>query len=65
MLPELATSSPAAQASSDLEAPLDVELAGQASAATADDAEVTAPELNTDSAPLDLDAILARRRAAG
>ena len=65
VLPELATSSPAAQASSDLEAPLDVELAGQASAATADDAEVTAPELNTDSAPLDLDAILARRRAAG
>ena len=65
VLPELATSSPAAQASSDLDAPLDVELAGQASAATADDAEVTAPELNTDSAPLDLDAILARRRAAG
>ncbi|MBC7551169.1 MAG: hypothetical protein H7269_09780 [Cellulomonas sp.] len=65
VLPELATSPPAAQASSDLDAPLDVELAGQASAAPADDAEVTAPELNTDSAPLDLDAILARRRAAG
>ncbi len=61
VLPELASSAVAVQASSDL----DADPEGEPVAESAVDAEVTAPGFEQDSAPIDLDAILARRRAAG
>ncbi|MGV8965530.1 MAG: hypothetical protein ACOH2F_04560 [Cellulomonas sp.] len=61
VLPELMSSSVAGQVSSDLEG----EAEEGPAVDSAVDVEVTAPGLDQDSAPLDLDAILARRRAAG
>ena len=57
VLPELSTSS-AAEAS-------ELDTTPAAEVAEGDAAEVTAPGFDEDSTPLDLDAILARRRAAG